>query len=207
MFVLILLWFIRDYLIYLLLPNLFILIFLRLFKLSGLKVYLIATAILLLPVIAICITNPAFTAQLKTEQSYFFLVPPDPDYNFRKLDGTMADVVQNIPYVINNILFRPNLLHSTNLYRIYQSAELILTWLFILFCLTRYRKNQLAPNARLFILFFCLEALFIYGLMVTDADSLSRYRSILLFFLIILAFLSTKPLTLYKNKYLKDSGR
>ncbi len=204
-FALILIWLIRDYLIYLLLPNILILLTLRMFKLSGLKFYLLTTLIVLLALFAMSLMNIDLTSQLKREQSYFLLAPPDPDYQFQELDGTMPDVIRHFPYAFNNVLFRPNLLHSSDPYRIYQSIELFIIWLFIIWCLTRFRKRATDSNTQLFFLFFCLEALFVYGLIVTDADSLSRYRSVMLFFLLILAFINTKPFTLYKNKYLKDS--
>lgn len=132
---------------------------------------------------------PDLFKHLRNEQTYFTVSAPDPDYSFQTLDGTPGDVFRKVPYTINNILFRPNILHSNSAFRIYQSAELLLIWIAIALLLVRNRSSirWSPPSAALLFLF--LELLFLFGLMVTDADTLSRYRSIPIMGLLCLIFI------------------
>jgi len=72
-------------------------------------------------------------------------------------------------------------------------VELILLLGFFVFCLVRRKKPITLSVAGVFFFFLSIELLVVYGLMVTDADSLSRYRTIPLFFLLILAVARVKP--------------
>lgn len=149
---------------------------------------LLASAVLLL-------TNSfsnGFLNHLKTEQTYFLLSGTDPDYTFQTLDGTFRDLIGKIPYVINNVLFRPNILHSSTLFRIYQSIELLLSWSLILWLLLRNRKHIRLSPAGIAVMLLCIELLFLFGLMVTDADTLSRYRSVPVMGLLLLSFLGAR---------------
>lgn len=133
-----------------------------------------------------------FLDHLKTEQTYFLLSGTDPDYTFQTLDGTFRDLIGKIPYVINNVLFRPNILHSSTLFRIYQSIELLLSWSLILWLLLRNRKHIRLSPAGIAVMLLCIELLFLFGLMVTDADTLSRYRSVPVMGLLLLSFLGAR---------------
>jgi len=140
----------------------------------------------------------SFYVYLQQEQHYFTLGAPDPEYQFELLDGTPQDVLFKVPYVLNNVLFRPNILHSNDLFRVYQSIELMLVWGIILFLLLKRRKFRINHPAAVFCIFLCLELLFIFGLMVNDADTLSRYRSIpvlgLLLLLVTGVYGTTRPI-------------
>lgn len=132
---------------------------------------------------------PDLFEHLRKEQTYFTVSGPDPDYPFQTLDGTPGDVFRKVPYAVNNILFRPNILNSRSAFRLYQSIELLLTWLALLCLLVRARKSQTFTLWSAALLLFLLELLFVFGLMVTDADTLSRYRSIPILGLLCLALL------------------
>jgi len=139
-----------------------------------------------------------FFNYMQSEQSYFLLSGTDPDYTFHTLDGTAGDIIQKTPYALNNILFRPNLLHSSSAFRVYQSAELMLVFAFIIWMLYTHRmhlpdrrvKLSMSPLGIVSLLLFA-ELLFMYGLMVTDADTLCRYRSVPIMFLLLITYIGT----------------
>jgi hypothetical protein len=131
-------------------------------------------------------------AYLQSEQQYFLLSGPDPDYTFHTLDGTPGDLVMKLPYAINNILLRPNFIHSSSLFRIYQSIELLLIWLTIGWMFIKNRSRMHDFIFSVIILFFLLELLLVFGVMVTDADTLCRYRSVPIMFLLLLTLLRTR---------------
>jgi hypothetical protein len=180
-----LLWLVRDYLLFLILPNLLIFFLLRFYRSDKAWHSLAITLFFIVCIAAVNYRDHFFTGMLKDQQTYFLENPTDPDYHFRLLDGSMVNLISNIPYSFNNILFRPNLLHSSDPFRIYQAIELILTWVFTIFFLFRFKRSKANLHTQMFFLLFCLELLFIYGILVTDADTLSRYRTVPLFFLLI----------------------
>lgn len=183
---------IRDYLLALIIPNLFIWYFAKRTPKTAYRVFIVCTASALSILLVTAWLQPQLNVVLwlKSEQNYFLIAPDDPDYQFKALNGQVWDMITKIPYAINNILFRPNILHSNNSFRIYQSLELILTWLFLIYAIQK-RKHpfKLSPTL-LLILYFAIELLFAYGLITFDADTLSRYRSIPLFLVIIVAIIA-----------------
>ena len=134
--------------------------------------------------------TPDLFAHLQSEQAYFLLSGPDPDYTFRTLSGTPEDLVFSVPQVLNNVLFRPNLLHSSSVYRVYQSLELmgVIACCVFLFIRKGWRLKMTTLHAAILLLF--LELLFVFGLMVTDADTLSRYRSVPMLGIVLMAVIS-----------------
>ena len=118
------------------------------------------------------------------------MAPDDPDYQFKALNGQVWDMITKIPYALNNILFRPNIFNSNDVFRIYQSIELIFIWIFLIYAIQK-RKHpfKLSPTL-LFILYFSIELLIAYGMITFDADTLSRYRSIPLFLVILVAIIA-----------------
>lgn len=187
-----LLWLVRDYLLFLILPNLLIFFLLRYYRSAKAWHSLAITLFFIVCIVAVNYRDHFFTGMLKDQQTYFLENPTDPDYHFRLLDGSMVNLISNIPYSFNNILFRPNLLHSSDPFRIYQAIELLLTWVFAAFCLFRFKRSKSNLLTQMFFLLFCVELLFIYGILVTDADTLSRYRTVPLFFLLIILISGTK---------------
>ena len=126
----------------------------------------------------------------QSEQTYFLNGEPDPDYKFSAIGGNGIAVIKQIPYALNNIFFRPNLMHSDSVFRLYQSVELIIVWLIIVFlAIKMLRQKHPFSATALFMIIVAIELLGIYGLMVTDADTLSRYRSIPLFFILLFMWL------------------
>ncbi len=195
---LVLLFLIRDYVALLTLFNLLIyttvIYFKRLnknpFSTFTLFTISLVTACLIIPVVL-----PQFNyfEYIKKEQTYFLSGGVDPDYTFKVIGDSGIELIKLIPYAINNILFRPNILHSHEIFRIYQSIELIFVWIAICILLYRIIKNKIkwTPIAILFIV-MSIELLFIYGMLVTDADTLSRYRSIPVFFILLFMFISSQ---------------
>lgn len=183
---------IRDYLGIVIGSNILALIILHQLPAAGKR------PVLSLTIFAVCISGiitllsvagviPDIFIHLKNEQSYFLLSGPDPDYTFHTLDGTAGSFFTCIPHAIQNILFRPNILHSTSLYRIYQSLELLAVILYLVWILIQYRHQLRFNWLSAMILLMIVELIFIFGIMVTDADTLSRYRSIPTLALVLLA--------------------
>ncbi len=187
-----LLWLIRDYLLFLILPNLIIFFILQFSQSKKVWHPLALTFLFILIIFVINTQNHIFTSLLQDQQTYFLENPTDPDYNFPLLDGSMINLISNFPHSLNNIFFRPNLLHSSDPFRIYQAIELMLTWIFAALFLFRFKRSKANLHTQIFFLLFCLELLFIYGLLVTDADTLSRYRTVPLFFLLIILIVGSK---------------
>jgi len=183
---------IRDYLLALIIPNLFIWYFAKRTPQTAYRVFIVCTASALTILFAAAWFQPQLNIVLwlKSEQHYFLEAPDDPDYQFKALNGDVLDMITKIPYAINNVLFRPNIFHSNDSFRIYQSIELIFTWLFLIYAIQK-RKHlfKLSPTL-LFILYFSIELLLAYSLITFDADTLSRYRSIPLFLIIIVAIIA-----------------
>lgn len=185
---------IRDYLGIVIGSNILALIILHQLPAAGKR------PVLSLTIFAVCVSGiitllsvagviPDIFIHLKNEQSYFLLSGPDPDYTFHTLDGKAGSFFTCIPHAIQNILFRPNILHSTSPYRIYQSLELLAVILFLVWILIQYRHQLRFNWLSAMILLMIVELSFIFGIMVTDADTLSRYRSIPTLALVLLASL------------------
>lgn len=188
-----LLFLIRDYLLLLILPNLLLFFILRIRRSQKSWHSFAFSALFILLILIIDINGHFFTSLLNHQQAYFLENPSDPDYHFHLLDGTTSDLIKSVPSALNNILFRPNLFHSTDPFRIYQSVELLLTWCGIIYLLIRFRPTRQNLQTRNFFLLFSIELLLVYGLLVTDADTLSRYRTIPLYFLMIILVSSGDP--------------
>ncbi|MFN0275758.1 MAG: hypothetical protein ACKVPJ_08445 [Chitinophagales bacterium] len=179
----------RDFLLLITLPNMLIFYVSKSRKKYAKYIFVSATAAFLALLIFIDMLSQGINIpeSLQKIQSYFNIGVTETEYYFPLLPATYFGLLGDIPTVIINILFRPNLFHSTDMFRIYQSIELLFTWGFIFLCLLKINKSLRLTPALLFLLFVSLELLFIYGLVVTDADTLSRYRSIPVFFLLLLA--------------------
>ena len=185
---------IRDYLAILVSLNLLLLFFARTIVKPGYlnKTFIIntITVIVLFFVVPIVFPQLNYFHYAQSEQTYFLNGEPDPDYKFSAIGGDGIAVIKQIPYALNNIFFRPNLMHSDSVFRLYQSVELIIVWLFIVFlAIKMLRQKHPFSATALYIIIVAIELLGIYGLMVTDADTLSRYRSIPLFFILLFMWL------------------
>jgi hypothetical protein len=185
---------IRDYLAILVSLNLLLLFFARtIVKPQYLnKTFIINTITVIVLFFAVPIVFPQlnYFHYAQSEQTYFLNGEPDPDYKFSAIGGDGIAVIKQIPYALNNIFFRPNLMHSDSVFRLYQSVELIIVWLIIVFlAIKMLRQKHPFSATALFIIIVAIELLGIYGLMVTDADTLSRYRSIPLFFILLFMWL------------------
>ncbi len=183
---------IRDYLLALIIPNLFIWYFAKRTPQTAYRVFIVCTVSALTILFAAAWLQPQLNIVLwlKSEQNYFLVAPDDPDYQFKALNGQVWDMITKIPYALNNILFRPNIFNSNDVFRIYQSIELIFIWIFLIYAIQK-RKHpfKLSPTL-LFILYFSIELLIAYGMITFDADTLSRYRSIPLFLVILVAIIA-----------------
>jgi hypothetical protein len=185
---------IRDYLAILVSLNLLLLFFARtIVKPQYLnKTFIINTITVIVLFFAVPIVFPQlnYFHYAQSEQTYFLNGEPDPDYKFSAIGGDGIAVIKQIPYALNNIFFRPNLMHSDSVFRLYQSVELIIVWLIIVFlAIKMLRQKHPFSATALFMIIVAIELLGIYGLMVTDADTLSRYRSIPLFFILLFMWL------------------
>lgn len=185
-FILLTIYLVRDFLLLLIIPNLIIWrIAIHRRENRFFKYGVITAGFILLIFLADLLTGTInIPASFSHIQAYFNINVSEPDYSFYALDGTLSNFLQAVPRAINNILFRPNVFNSTGIFRLYTSIELIFCWGFLAWCCTRRRKNGLTP-ALLFLIFFSVELLIIYGLLVTDADTLSRYRTLPLLFLLM----------------------
>ena len=185
---------IRDYLAILVSLNLLLLFFARtIVKPQYLnKTFIINSITVIVLFFAVPIVFPQlnYFHYAQSEQTYFLNGEPDPDYKFSAIGGDGIAVIKQIPYALNNIFFRPNLMHSDSVFRLYQSVELIIVWLIIVFlAIKMLRQKHPFSATALFMIIVAIELLGIYGLMVTDADTLSRYRSIPLFFILLFMWL------------------
>ncbi|MEI2673873.1 MAG: hypothetical protein V9F05_07515 [Chitinophagaceae bacterium] len=185
---------IRDYLAILVSLNLLLLFFARtIVKPQYLnKTFIINSITVIVLFFAVPIVFPQlnYFHYAQSEQTYFLNGEPDPDYKFSAIGGDGIAVIKQIPYALNNIFFRPNLMHSDSVFRLYQSVELIIVWLIIVFlAIKMLRQKHPFSATALFMIIVAIELLGIYGLMVTDADTLSCYRSIPLFFILLFMWL------------------
>jgi len=202
---LILLLLIRDYVAILALINIIIymmVIYFKPLKNKPIRAFFGITILLFVACIIVPVVLPQYNyfGYVQSEQTYFLAGEPDPDYSFRVIGDTGFELIALIPYAVNNILFRPNILHSDEIFRIYQSVELIIIWILICILLYSIIKNKIkiSPVAIVFIV-LSIELLFIYGLMVTDADTLSRYRSIPVFFILLFLYVSSQKHSVKKT--------
>ncbi|MEZ5013951.1 MAG: hypothetical protein R2794_06635 [Chitinophagales bacterium] len=182
----ILLYGVRDYLLLLLVPNCILYLFARSRPKQALWIFGGGT-FLTCVVIFLADTTSArldLPAELTHQQSYFLTADPDPDYAFHALEPSYRDILSHVPAAVNNVLFRPNILHSDNVFRVYQSIELLLLLALFAWLLKRTRKISCHPFG-LLLLFLAVELLLLYGLLVTDADTLSRYRTLPVFLLLL----------------------
>ncbi|MBK9555206.1 MAG: hypothetical protein IPO47_05125 [Bacteroidetes bacterium] len=128
---------IRDYLAILVSLNLLLLFFARtIVKPQFLnKTFIINSITVIVLFFAVPIVFPQlnYFHYAQSEQTYFLNGEPDPDYKFSAIGGDGIAVIKQIPYALNNIFFRPNLMHSDSVFRLYQSVELIIVWLIIVF--------------------------------------------------------------------------
>jgi hypothetical protein len=180
---------VRDYLAILLCANLVLWFFSRSFVKPerSIVAFLVGSGftVVLLFILPMLLPQYNFFVYAQQEQQYFLSAEPDADYHFEAIGGNSIDVAKQIPYVLNNILFRPNFLASSNFFRLYQSIELLLVWGLIFYFMFRHvlKKTRFTLSGMM-LLIISIELLFIYGLLVTDADTLSRYRSIPLFLIL-----------------------
>ncbi len=178
---------VRDYLLYLLIPACIVYpLSIRMHQ-KPIYIYIAASVIGISALLIFSVLQPADAPfkKLQEEQSYFFLSPPDPEYHFDTLSGTTEDALRKIPYAINNVLFRPNILHSHSAFRIYQSAEMFICILFLVYAFLFRDRHVRLTSAICCMLFISIALLMVYGLIVPDADTLSRYRTVPLFFLLM----------------------
>ncbi|MBK6732091.1 MAG: hypothetical protein IPG60_14435 [Bacteroidetes bacterium] len=183
--------FIREYVVLLFIPNLILWLIARRNKKPAITFLGITFLAAIFLIIADALTYQFTISEIVCEaQQYFILLEPDPDYNYHVFTGyALWEPIQKIPYALNNIFFRQNILHSTSLFRLYMAVELMLSWIF-LFWLYSGIGQKLTANAWLFI-FIAIELLLMYGIVVTDADTMSRYRVIPLFLLFIIGIISS----------------
>ncbi|MBK8487094.1 MAG: hypothetical protein IPL48_04825 [Bacteroidetes bacterium] len=183
--------FIREYVVLLFIPNLILWLIARRNKKPAITFLGITFLAAIFLIIADALTYQFTISEIVCEaQQYFILLEPDPDYNYHVFTGyALWEPIQKIPYTLNNIFFRPNILHSTSLFRLYMAVELMLSWT-VLFWLYSGIGQKLTANAWLFI-FIAIELLLMYGIVVTDADTMSRYRVIPLFLLFIIGIISS----------------
>lgn len=189
---------IRDYVLLLVEPNLLLWLVAR--SNAGLrrhpwKVFLVGTGIFILLLLLLPLLNPdlSFPGLLQQQQQYFLAGGADPDYAFHILQGSNADLLLHVPYMLNNAFLRPNILHSSSLFRAYASLELLLTWAFLAWGLWKRNIKIRLSATLIFLLINAIELLCMYGYVVTDADSMSRYRTVPLAFILLIAALIRKP--------------
>ena len=182
---------VRDYLMALIIPNLILWFIVRKNSKHAIRIFSIVSTSFISMLLIVAWLQPQLNVilWLKNEQNYFLLEPPDQDYTFSPLTGQVKDVIKKTPYAVNNILFRPNLFHSKDLFRIYISFELICIWLLIIWFVWNKKSTVKLPLTYILMLFFSIELMIAYGLITTDADTLSRYRSVPLFFILVMVML------------------
>lgn len=195
---------VRDYIVFLLIPNVALWAIARYNKKPALTfagVTLLAGVVL---VIADALSYRFTISEIICEaQQYFILLEDDPDYQYHIFTGyALWEPLQKIPYVMNSIFFRPNILHSTSVFRLYMAVELMAYWVVFLWLFTGIRPKP-GASTWLFI-FVAVELLIIYGFVVTDADTMSRYRSIPLFLLSITGIISTSRRIQFGRKTTAD---
>lgn len=182
---------IREYVVLLLLPNVFLW---WLSRRNGkpARTFILFTMLAAIIVVAADAYSYKFTiSEIVCEaQQYFILFEPDPEYSYHIFTGyELLEPLEKIPYTLNNILFRPNIVHSHSLFRIYMAIELMLTWLAILYLFIR--KQDTLGATHWLLIAVSIELLFMYGMVVTDADTMSRYRVIPVFLLLLVGLLTS----------------
>lgn len=182
---------IREYVVLLFIPNIILWLIARKNNKPAITFIGITFLAIILLIIADALSYTFTISEIVCEaQQYFILFEADPDYTYHVFTGyALWEPFQKIPYALNNIFFRPNILHSTSIFRLYMAVELMITWAALLWLLSGIRQ-KLSATAWLFIL-IAAELLMMYGLVVTDADTMSRYRVIPIFLLLIIGTIST----------------
>ena len=164
------------------------------FEIKGWKVFGIAAIFGMISIVLVDYYSYAFTVSeiICEAQQFFIIYGSDPDYNFYIFSGyELLEPIQQFPYALNNIFFRPNLLHSSDMFRIYISVELMVTWFLIGLVVYKQRNKRFPPFFWL-LLSFSSITLLLYGYVVTDADTLSRYRSIPVFVMLLISIYPKK---------------
>lgn len=157
------------------------------FKLPGWKVFLGSGVLALTGLLVADHYSYAFTISeiICEAQQFFILYEPDPDYTYYVFTGyELLEPLYKLPYAVNNIFWRPNVLHSNDPFRLYTSIELMLVW-FILALVWIRRFRQSRPASFWYFLTFSALVLLMFGYVVTDADTMSRYRTIPIFILLL----------------------
>lgn len=180
--------FIREYFTLLLLPFILIWWLSRKWQVPAWKPYLtVGLASVVLVVILDSLSYRFTVSEIICEAQQFFLFTGvDPDYTYYTFTGyELNEPLMKLPYALNNVFFRPNLLHSDDVFRIFQAIELSASWILLVILLLRIPSKSLIPGSTWLLTAFSVALLLMYGYVVTDADTMSRYRSIPLFLLLL----------------------
>jgi hypothetical protein len=180
--------FIREYFTLLLLPLLLLWWVGRKWQIPLWKLYGVTGLVFVLLVIAVDSLSYRFTVSeiICEAQQFFLFTGVDPDYIYYTFTGyELNEPLRKLPYALNNILFRPNVLHSSDAFRIFQAIELSVTWVLFMILLLRLSSKSAISGLTWLLTAFSIVLLLMYGYVVTDADTMSRYRSIPLFLLLL----------------------
>lgn len=189
-----LLYFFRDFLLILLLPNLFVWWFCKL-KPDFSKYYFALCTIFFVCIIAWIDASSAsinISETLHTAQTYLSIGAHEEEYQFHEISKPFFLLFTEIPYIVKNIFLVPNFFKSSGLFRIYQAVELLILSGFCLYLIFRKSFKKSLQPAFIFMVYVSAELLCMYALLALDADTLSRYKTIPMFFLIMALIMKTE---------------
>ena len=179
---------IREYYVIFLVPLLFLWWMGQKISRSGWLFFGAALAGMVVVLVADRTSDEHSVAEIICEaQQYYIPIGTDPDYDYHIYSGIDdREPLTELPGVLNNIFFRPNVIQSTSLVRRYFALELILCWIVLLMLMIQSasRRYHISPTTWL-LTWLSVAVLLLYGYVVTDADTMSRYRSIPVFLLLV----------------------
>ncbi len=178
---------VRDYIIILLAPALFVLMLTMLFPGRVFRKFLIVYALGGFVVLLITEFHPDFNlyATISDRQLGFINEPGGSDFPVRRLYAHPVSIISYFPTALFNSVFRPFPWEVKNVVQMVSCVEVGLLGLLLILALL-YRKNPINWHPVIvFFMFYSLTNLLLIGLLLDNSGTLVRYRSVPLSFLTI----------------------
>lgn len=181
---------VRDYIIILLAPALFVMMITQLFPGRVFRKFIIVYALGAFVVLLITEFNPGFNIYqtISDRQLSFIKEVGGSDFAVRRLYAHPVSIISYFPTALFNSVFRPFPWEVKNIVQMVSCVEVGLLGLLLILALL-YRKRPINWHPIIvFFVFYSLTNLLLIGLLLDNSGTLVRYRSVPLSFLTIVLF-------------------
>jgi len=126
-----------------------------------------------------------FLQRLSDRQAAFRILDGELDIDSTPLDPTFTSLIHHIPRAVSNTLLRPYLFEARSNTKLILSLESTAVLLIIIITLFSLRQRLRIHPIFLLSLFLSISVLIFTGLLVSNFGALSRYKAVVLPFLIL----------------------